>query len=91
VDIQLAALQTDTSALILTGNIYPDVRVLARAEELKVPVLLVPFDTYTTIKSIATLTGRIKPTDTKKIELARKQVEEHVDWTEILEILNIRR
>ena len=88
VDIQLAALQTDTAVLILTGNIYPDIRVLARAEELGVPVLLVPVDTYTTIKNITTLIGRIKPNDTKKIELAKKQVEDYVNWKEILKILH---
>jgi hypothetical protein len=90
VDIQLAALQTDTSVLILTGNIYPDVRVLARAEEVSVPVLLVPFDTYSTIKSIATLSGRIKPSDAKKIGLAKKQVEDYIKLEEILKILNIK-
>ncbi len=83
-DIQLAALQTDVSALILTGNYYPDIRVLSRADELGVPVLLVPGDTYSTVREISTLTGRIKPTDTRKIQLAQKIVEEHIDWQKIL-------
>jgi BioD-like phosphotransacetylase family protein len=86
-DIQLAALTTDVSALILTGNYYPDVRVLSRADELGVPVLLVPGDTYSTVREIATLTGRIKPSDNKKIQLARQIVEEHVDWQRILAAL----
>jgi len=86
-DIQLAALQTDTTALILTGNLYPDVRVLARAEELGVPVLLVPYDTYTTVREISTLSGRIKPRDTKKVELAKNLVKEYVDWKSILNSL----
>lgn len=86
-DIQLAALQTSTSVLILTGNLQPDVRVLARAEELGVPILLVPYDTYTTVMKIATVSGRIKLTDTKKIDLAKKSVEEHVDWRGILKSL----
>lgn len=83
-DIQLAALQTDTSALILTGNFYPDVRVIARAEELGVPILLVPYDTYTTVRNIGFLTGRISPIDDKKIELAKKLVKDYVDWERIL-------
>ena len=85
--VQLAALQTDTSVLILTGNIYPDVRILARAEELGVPVLLVPYDTFTTVKEVANLSGRIKPRDTKKIELAKNLVTEYVDWKSILNSL----
>lgn len=83
-DIQLAALQTDTSVLILTGNFYPDVRVLARAEELGVPVLLIPYDTFTTIKKIASLTGRIKATNNKKITIAKELVQNHVNWKSIL-------
>jgi BioD-like phosphotransacetylase family protein len=83
-DIQLAALQTDTSALILTGNIYPDVRVIARAEKLGVPILLVPYDTYTTVRNIEFLTGRIRANDTKKIQLAKTLVNTHVEWKKIL-------
>ncbi len=86
-DVQLAALQTDTSALILTGNIYPDVRILARAEQVGVPVLLVPYDTYTTVREIANLSGRIKPGETKKIELAKALVKDHVDWRSIANAL----
>jgi BioD-like phosphotransacetylase family protein len=87
VGVQLAALETDTSVLILTGNIYPDVRVLARAEQVGVPVLLVPYDTYTTVKEIANLSGRIKPGETKKIELAKNLVKENVNWKTILSAL----
>jgi len=83
-DIQMAALQTDLSALILTGNYYPDARVLARAEELGVPVLLVPTDTYATVKEISSLTGRIRPNDARKIELASQMVDQYVDCEEIL-------
>jgi hypothetical protein len=83
-DIQMAALQTDLSALILTGNYYPDARVLARAEEIGVPVLLVPTDTFATVKGISSLTGRIRPNDTRKIELASQLVDRYVDCEEIL-------
>jgi BioD-like phosphotransacetylase family protein len=89
--IQLAALQTDTSTLILTGNLYPDARVLARAEEQGVPVLLVPTDTYTAVTNLATLTGRIKPTDDKKIALAKELVSESLDWEYILSKLKKER
>jgi len=88
-DIQLAALQTNTSALILTGNLYPDVRVLARAEHQGVPVLLVPYDTYTTVSKTDEVTGRIKYNDEKKIKLAKKIVEEHVKWKDILKFLGV--
>ena len=43
-DIALTALETSTSCLILTGNYYPSVRVLIKAGEKGVPVILVPYD-----------------------------------------------
>ena len=39
-DIQLAALETDTRCLILTGNLYPNDVIIARAEESDVPVMV---------------------------------------------------
>ncbi|MFH0749234.1 MAG: phosphotransacetylase family protein [Candidatus Bathyarchaeota archaeon] len=84
-DVQQAALETNLSALILTGNIYPDARVLSRAEELKVPVLLVPADTYSTVKNLQ-LTGRVSSTDKKKIALAKKLVMGNVEWKKIFKL-----
>jgi uncharacterized protein len=40
-DVQLAALETDTRALVLTGDLPPSAHVLSRAEELGVPMVLV--------------------------------------------------
>jgi BioD-like phosphotransacetylase family protein len=47
----------------------------------------VPHDTYTTVKEIANLSGRIKPRETKKIELAKNLVKEYVSWKSILSAL----
>ncbi|MEW6448473.1 MAG: phosphotransacetylase family protein [Bacillota bacterium] len=78
-EIALAALETDTAALILTGGFYPDVKVLARAAEKGVPVILVHFDTYTTVGKLAEISRIIHPEDTEAIALARKSVAEHCD------------
>jgi BioD-like phosphotransacetylase family protein len=86
-DIALAALETDTKLLILTGNLYPSVRVLAKADEQEVPVLLVPYDTYTTIDKVSQISGRIKPGDSKRIELTREWIAENVSWDKIISVL----
>jgi len=86
-DIALAALETDTSILILTGNLYPSVRVLAKADEKSIPVLLVPYDTYTTIDKVAQISGKIKPGDSKRIELTKESVTNNVDWRGLLDTL----
>lgn len=86
-DLALAALETNTSALILTGGLYPDVKVVARATEKGVPVILVHFDTYTTIERLAEVSRHIKPGDTAGIRVALENIEQHCDWREILEAL----
>ncbi len=50
-------------------------------------MLLVPHDTYTTVKEIANLSGRIKSGETKKIELAKNLVKEYVNWKSIYNTL----
>lgn len=83
-DIIFAALEAGTSALILTGNLHPSVKVLPRADDLGVPIILVPYDTYATLQLIQGIVGRIKPRDKIRINIARKLFEENVDWKRIL-------
>lgn len=86
-DVALAALETDTSALILTGGLYPDVKVAARAEDKGVPVILVHYDTYTTIEKTSSITRKIRANDKKGINAAVANVEKHVDWRNVLKLL----
>lgn len=86
-DLALAALETSTSVLILTGGLYPDVKVLARASEKGVPVILVYQDTYTTIERINILSRHIRPGDTAIIGAAMENVERYCDWNTILNSL----
>lgn len=86
-EVSLAALETSTSALILTGGLYPDVKVVARAEEKGVPVILVHYDTYTTIEKLSEVTRRIRANDEKAINTAVENIEKHVDWRNVLRAL----
>lgn len=86
-DLALAALETSTSALILTGGLYPDVQVLARAEEKEVPVILVGHDTFTTIELLHDITRKIKPTNLQALQLARESLEAHCEVEAILAYL----
>ena len=89
-DIALTAMETDTSALILTGNLYPDVRVLAKAEEKEIPVILVPYDTFSTVKRIREVTGKIKAGDDKRIRITKSLVDRYIDWKGILSYLGLK-
>lgn len=85
-DVILTALETGVAALILTGNLYPSAKVFPRADQLRVPLILVPYDTYTTLLHVQKIIGRIKPNDYRRIKSAINLVREHVDWKQILEI-----
>jgi BioD-like phosphotransacetylase family protein len=88
-DISLLALETDTSLLVLTGNMYPDIHVISKAKEKKVPVILVPDDTYSTVSKIESVTGRIKPNDQKKIDFVEQITSSHIDWKQMLALLGL--
>ncbi|MEM2878917.1 MAG: DRTGG domain-containing protein [Candidatus Hadarchaeales archaeon] len=83
-DIISAALETGTSAIIVTGNLYPSVKILPRADEVKTPIIVVPYDTYTTLNMIQGIVGRIKPNDTGRLNLMKKLFEENVKWERVL-------
>jgi BioD-like phosphotransacetylase family protein len=68
VDIQFAALDTSTSALVLTGNIYPSPKVIDRAEERQVPIILASEDTLTVVGRAEEIFGRVRFKQAAKIE-----------------------
>ncbi len=83
-DMVVSALETDTSCLILTGNLFPPAQVLSLADEKNIPVILVPYDTYTTVEKLnkSKMHGHLRP---EKIETWKKLIEENINWKEILE------
>ncbi len=83
-DMALTALETSTSVLILTGGLYPDVGVLARANEKNVPVILVHYDTYTAIERLHEVGRRIHPGDEQGVRIAATNISEHCDWQKVL-------
>lgn len=89
-DIILAALETPTSALILTGNIYPDEHVITKAEERRVPILLTPYDTYTTMRKIEESGYSVKSMQNSKIHDLAKEIEKRIDIDRILSELNLK-
>jgi hypothetical protein len=55
IDIQLAALESNTDCLILTGKLYPPDVIISKAEEKKVPVMVVRDSSLTTAERIERL------------------------------------
>lgn len=86
-DMALTALETSTSVIIFTGGLYPDVRVLAQAEEKGVPVILVHEDTYTTVENLQTVYRSIDPRNKEAIAIVRESMEKYVEWQNVLELI----
>ena len=82
-DIQLAALETPTRCLVLTGDLRPSHTVLARAEELGVPVLLVKEDTLGTVTTIDEMLGKLRVREPKKIAHAIEQFEANLELAKL--------
>jgi BioD-like phosphotransacetylase family protein len=78
-DICLAALETDTNLLILTGGMGPDIRTLSRAKDLGIPIMMTAHDTYTTGQLVDRLVGMVSPENTEKIAVVQRIVGDAID------------
>ena len=78
-DIQLAALETSTTCMVLTGNLRPSGLVIKQAEEFGVPILLVRSNTMETIERIDTIYGKTRLGQTAKFEHFQKLLDQNVD------------
>jgi BioD-like phosphotransacetylase family protein len=78
-DIQLAALQTSTKCVILTGNLRPSPLILNQAEDLGVPLILVKPDTLTAVEEIESIFGRSRFHQERKIVKFERLLEKHFD------------
>lgn len=90
-DIQLAALETSTRCLILSGNLYPAAQVLDQAQDLCVPVLLTKQDTLATIEVIEGFFARSRFQQPKKVERFSALLDEYFDFAALYDALGIKK
>lgn len=88
-DLQLAALETSTSVLVLTGNIRPAPLVIDRAEERGVPLILLPDDTLTAIERAETIFGRIRFKQSAKVQRYTRLLDENFNFERLYESLGM--
>lgn len=89
-DIQLAALETSTKCIILTGNMFPSEIILAQAEEHHVPVMVVKDDTLSTVEKAERVFGRIRVRDSRKMARAIELVDQNIDYSNLYKKLGLR-
>jgi uncharacterized protein len=89
-DIQLAALESSTNCLILTGHFSPNTIVINRAEDLEVPVLSVDLDTLTTVEIVDKAFSEARFSETIKVECIQQLFKKHVDIDRLLNQLEVK-
>jgi len=89
-DIQLAALETSTKCLILTGNLPPSPLILGRAEEVRVPVILTKQDTLTTVEIIEQFFGKTRLHQEKKVQRFQEMLSERFDFNALYRDLELK-
>ncbi|WP_373540312.1 phosphotransacetylase family protein [Chamaesiphon sp.] len=88
-DIQLAALETSTQCLILTGHLAPQPFIVSRAEDLEIPILSVDLDTLTTVEIIDRAFGQVRLQETIKINCARELFGNHCEVDRLISLLGL--
>jgi hypothetical protein len=88
-DIQLAALETSTRCLILTGNLRPGPLILGRAEERGVPIILTHHDTMTAIELIEGFFGRTRFHQEQKVQYFGEMLRQFMDFEALYRALEI--
>lgn len=89
-DIQLAALETSTQCLILTGHMPPSQAVISRAEDLEIPILSVDLDTLTTVEIVDHAFGHVRVHEPIKVQCMYQLMETHFDTERLLADLNLQ-
>lgn len=90
-DIQLAALETSTVCLILTGNLRPSPLIIKQADEFGVAVLLVRTNTMETIEAVEHIFGKTRLGQTVKLQRFEALLAEHVDLNRLYRALGMER
>ncbi|MBW2172608.1 MAG: phosphotransacetylase family protein, partial [Deltaproteobacteria bacterium] len=88
-DIQLVAIENGVRCLILSGNLYPNDTIVARAETKGVPILVVRDDTFTVAKNVEAMVARFKLEETEKINHGMKLVDETFDFEKLYKKLGL--
>ena len=88
-DIQLAALETSTSCLVLTGNLEPRSLIIKQATEIGVPILLVRQNTMESVEAIDRIFGKTRLGQSAKLKMFQDLMAENLDWERLYEKIGL--
>ncbi len=90
-DIQLAALETSTKCIVLTGGMYTNDVIIGKAKICGVPIISVHDDTFTTVEKIEAVLGKIRIREQKKVLKTREIMKKEFDLKRLLKELKLAR
>jgi BioD-like phosphotransacetylase family protein len=90
-DIQLAALDTSTKCIILTGGLLPNDVIIGKARLKGVPIVSVKADTFSAVDRIEKVMGRFKIREQEKLRRAKELVRNNVDIQGLLKKIGLKK
>jgi len=88
-DMQLAALDTSTKCLVLSGNVAPIPAVLYSAEEKGIPIILTKSNVIATVMNIEEALGKARFNQEKKLSKLIEIVEQHLNFQAVYKGLGL--
>ncbi len=88
-ELQMAALETSTHCLILTGHIPPKDLIIERAESLDIPILSVDTDTLTTVEIVDSAFGKVPISENIKVRQIQSLMKQHFDLDRLMKYLDL--
>ncbi len=88
-DLQMAALETSTSCLILTGHSSPHPDIIQRADDLEVPILSVDLDTLSTVEIADYAFGQVRLQEPIKVMCIQQLMQDSFDVDRFLQLLGL--
>jgi BioD-like phosphotransacetylase family protein len=82
-DMIVAALGSNSAAIVLTNNILPPPNLISKAEKSGIPLLLVSLDSYQVAKQIDNLESLPTKDDKEKISIIEQMITAHVNIKEL--------
>lgn len=90
-DIQLAALETPTKCLVLTGGFYPNDAILSKAKEMGTPVVVVKKDTAWAVEVCEGLASHLQRWSEIKLPRLKEVTEKNIDFPLLYRKLGVSR
>ena len=89
-DIQLAALETSTKCIVLTGDLLPNSLIISKAKLSGVPLVTVKHDTLATVEILEGMLGKARIREENKVARARQLMDTYFDYAKLYRIAGIK-